>query len=91
THLSVAVQVSQGSADCGLGIYSAAKIYGLDFIPLCEEDYDFILRADMMDDPRTHAFLACLHHPDFAEKLTSMGGYTLDELGRIIEWRNTND
>lgn len=91
THLSVAVQVSQGSADCGLGIYSAAKIYGLEFIPLCEEDYDFIIRADMMDDPRMLALLACLRHPDFTKKLTELGGYTLDELGHINEWRNPHD
>ena len=34
THTAVAAQIAGGTADCGLGILSAARIYGLDFIPV---------------------------------------------------------
>lgn len=37
THTSVAAQIACGSADVGMGIYSAAKLYDLDFIPICIE------------------------------------------------------
>lgn len=40
THTSVAAQIASGSADVGMGIYSAAKLYDLDFIPICIEEYD---------------------------------------------------
>lgn len=87
THLSVAVQVAQDSADCGLGIYSAAKIYQLDFIPLCEEEYDFVVRGDFMDDPRLKAFLTILRSETFARELEAMGGYKTDGIGTIIPWK----
>ncbi len=87
THLSVAVQVAQDSADCGLGIYSAAKIYQLDFIPLCEEEYDFVVRSDFMEDPRILAFLKILKSPCFANELKAMGGYTLDGIGETVPWK----
>ena len=37
THTSVAAQIVSGSADAGMGIYSAAKLYDLDVIPICIE------------------------------------------------------
>ena len=43
THNSVAVQIAGGSADAGMGIYSAAKLYDLDFIPVCVEEYDLLI------------------------------------------------
>ncbi|MBQ3889576.1 MAG: molybdopterin biosynthesis protein, partial [Clostridia bacterium] len=45
THTAVAATVAAGNARVGLGIYSAAKMYGLDFIPLCDEEYDFLVAA----------------------------------------------
>lgn len=89
THLSIAVQVAQGSADCGLGIYSAAKIYQLDFIPLCDEEYDFVVRGDFMDDPRMKAFLQILTSEAFARNLRAMGGYTTEGIGEITPWKGT--
>ena len=87
THLSLAVQIAQGSADCGLGIYSAAKIYHLDFVPLCDEEYDFVVRSDFMEDPRMKAFLKILRSEEFSSKLNALGGYTSDKIGEIIPWK----
>lgn len=84
THLSVAVQIAQGSADAGLGIYSAAKIYGLDFIPVCEEDYDFIMPAQFIDSVRLHKLLSILKSDEFKNRLLKMGGYRLEDCGKII-------
>jgi len=38
-HLSVAFSVSTGLADVGVGIEKAAKIVGIDFVPLITEQY----------------------------------------------------
>lgn len=43
THTSVAAQIANDTADAGMGILSAAKIYGLDFIPICLEQYDLLI------------------------------------------------
>lgn len=51
THTSVAAQIACGSADVGMGIYSAAKLYDLDFIPICIEEYDLIIPDHAWDSP----------------------------------------
>ena len=84
THLSVAVQIAQGSGDCGMGITSAAKIYGLDFIPICEEDYDIVTRRTMLENPKMIAFLDVLRSESFQTELTAMGGYRIDHIGELI-------
>ncbi len=84
THLSVAVQVAQGSADAGLGIYSAAKVYGLGFIPVCEEDYDFIIPKQIIDTVHVQKFLDIIKSEEFRQRLLSIGGYRLEDCGNII-------
>lgn len=83
THLSVAVQIASGSADAGLGIYSAAKVYGLDFIPVCWEQYDFILREESLREEPVQHFLQMLQTNSFAKTLEDMGGYQWEGIGTI--------
>ncbi len=56
THMAVAISVKSGVADTGLGVYSAAKAMELDFIPLANEQYDFLIPAEYLDDERLSAF-----------------------------------
>lgn len=77
THTSVAALIAAGNADAGLGIYSAAKMYGLDFIPLCNEEYDFLIAEKYVDDEKVRAFLSVLGSEEFKERLSSLGGYTV--------------
>ena len=84
THTSVAAQIVSGSADAGMGIYSAAKLYDLDFIPICSEEYDLIIPDHAWDTPQVAQLLATLKSDAFREKILSMGGYTLDAPGQII-------
>ncbi|MCX7772428.1 MAG: molybdopterin biosynthesis protein, partial [Clostridia bacterium] len=81
THLAVAVQIASAGADCGMGIYSAAQAYGLDFIPICKERYDFVIPESALEDPRTRAFFSALTSDDFKDRLERLGGYTLDNPG----------
>ena len=41
--MAVAVNVLTGAADCGLGIFAAAKALDLDFVPLAHERYDLVI------------------------------------------------
>ena len=85
THTSVAAQIVSGSADVGMGIYSAAKLYELDFIPVCIEEYDLIIPDSAWETPAVKKLLETLKSEQFKEKLTALGGYTVDNPGEIIE------
>lgn len=84
THSLVAAQIACGSADVGMGIYSAAKIYGLDFIPLCIEEYDLIVPDYAWNTSRVQEMLTVLKSEAFRDKVLSMGGYTVENPGEII-------
>ncbi len=83
THTAVAAQIKAQSADCGLAIYSVARLYDLDFIPVCEEQYDLLVSFDALERPQVRAFLQTLSTPAFSLRLEKLGGYRLDKPGRI--------
>lgn len=84
THTSVAAQIANGSADAGMGIYSAAQLYDLDFLPICIEEYDLIITDHAWETPVVQQLIATLKSPAFREKMLAMGGYTVDHPGEII-------
>lgn len=77
THTSVAALIASGSADAGLGIYSAAKMYGLDFIEVCNEEYDFLVGEKHIDNPMVKAFFEVLQSDELKKRIEKMGGYNL--------------
>lgn len=85
THTSVAAQVASNSADAGMGIYSAAQNYGLDFLPVCVEEYDLIIPDTAFETAMVQQMLETLKSEAFQQKIRSMGGYTIDRPGEIIE------
>lgn len=77
THTAVAALIAAGNGDCGLGIYSAAKMYDLDFIEICIEEYDVLISEQAYSTAQVKAFLALLGSEEFKKRLSEMGGYTL--------------
>jgi len=77
THTAVAAQIASGNADCGLGIYSAAKMYDLDFIPVSVEQYDFLVSANVLENEAVKAFFEILRSDELKTRLERMGGYEL--------------
>jgi putative molybdopterin biosynthesis protein len=86
THMAVAAAVKGGSADAGMGIASAAKALGLDFIPLGEEEYDFAVLPNFLELDGMKIFLDILMSKDFHERLEQLavGSYTWERAGEII-------
>ena len=84
THTAVAAQIAAGTADAGLGIFSAAKLYGLDFIPVCNEEYDLLARRESLDEPLVQRFIEVLRGEEFRERLEGLGGYVIGEIGEVI-------
>ncbi len=69
THTAVATAVKQGRADAGLGLGVVAELYGLDFIPLTWEHYDFLILRDRLGKEDVSRFISCLRDHVFMEKL----------------------
>lgn len=83
THTAVAALVEAGSADAGMGIYSAAKMYGLGFVPVCEEQYDLLVPDYAWDTPMVRSLIATLQSDAFRARMEELGGYRVDQPGRV--------
>jgi putative molybdopterin biosynthesis protein len=73
SHNAVAAAVAQGRADWGIAIESVAGLYGLGFLPLMPEDYDFLLVEQRADRPAIAAFLAALRDPAVHQRIRALG------------------
>jgi putative molybdopterin biosynthesis protein len=84
THLDTGLEVLSGKADIGLGIHAVARILGLDFIPLREERFDFIMRKELFGESRVQVFLHFLRSKELIEYSRRLAGYDLKDAGNII-------
>lgn len=75
THMAVAAAVESGTADVGVGVYSAAKAMGMDFIPIGNEEYDFAVSREYVNSPMIQGFTEILHSDEFRKILEELGGY----------------
>ncbi len=73
SHNAVAAAVAQGRADWGVAISSVAALYGLGFLPLAPEHYDFLLVDSRRERPGVQAFLAALQEPSTKEQIRALG------------------
>ena len=85
THNAVAVQIAGDSADAGMGIWSAARLYGLDFLPICVEEYDLLVPEKVWNSNLVKQLICTLKSDAFKTRIEAMGGYTLDRPGEIID------
>ncbi len=84
THMAVAVSVLSGKADAGLGILSAARALGLDFIPVCEERYDLLIPEECLQHPVMKEVLDCLSSTEFKREVEALGGYSTRDTGKVF-------
>ena len=84
THMAVAVDVLSGVADCGMGIFAAAKALDLDFIPIEKEEYDLLIPEDFLADPKIKTILEIIKTPHFRKRVEQMGGYDAKRSGELI-------
>lgn len=73
SHNAVAAAVGQGRADWGIAIEQVAKLYGLGFLPLTPEHYDFLLVDARRERPAVRAFLRALRDPATQERIRAAG------------------
>lgn len=73
SHNAVAVAVAQERADWGVAIETMAKFYGLGFLPLQEELYDFIIPTARFERPAVRRFRELLSNPAVIDDLARLG------------------
>jgi putative molybdopterin biosynthesis protein len=73
SHNAVAAAIAQGRADWGVAIEPVAKMYGLGFLPLAPEHYDFLLVERRRERPAVQAFLESLRAEPTRRKIRAIG------------------
>jgi putative molybdopterin biosynthesis protein len=62
-----------------VAIEAVARMYGLGFLPLAPEDYDFLLVDSRRERPAVQAFLAALRDPRTRERIRALGMQPADD------------
>ena len=73
SHNAVAAAVEQQRADWGVGIAPVAKLYGLGFIPVAPEHYDFLVVESRGERPAVKAFFAALRDDKTRARIKALG------------------
>jgi putative molybdopterin biosynthesis protein len=73
SHNAVAAAIAQGRADWGVAIEPVARLYGLGFLPLSPEEYDFLLVEGRRDRPAVQAFLSALRDGRTRDRIIALG------------------
>ena len=73
SHNAVAAAIVQGRADWGVTIETVARQYGLGFLPLQEEHYDFLIPKSRLERPSVRRFIALLQEAEVREHLAEIG------------------
>ncbi|WP_078431593.1 helix-turn-helix transcriptional regulator [Metabacillus halosaccharovorans] len=84
SHLSVASSISSGEADVGVGTEKAAKIVGLDFIPLITERYDLVMINNKENNEILNILTDVLNSASFKKEIQALGDYDISQTGQII-------
>ena len=79
SHNAVAASVAQGRADWGVAIATVAKLYGLGFLEVAPEHYDFLVVESRRSRPAVQAFLAALHDNATRERIAALGMKPADD------------
>lgn len=86
SHAAVAAAVAMGKADVGLGIKAAAEKYGLGFIPVVDEHYDFAVNVERLGKRVVKVFIGTLRSEEFKQRLMSgcPGLMPTEQTGEVV-------
>jgi molybdopterin molybdotransferase/putative molybdopterin biosynthesis protein len=73
SHNAVAAAIAQRRADWRVAIEPVVKLYGIGFLPVAPEYYDFLLVESRAGRPAVQAFLAALREPATRERIRALG------------------
>lgn len=83
-HLAAAYAVASGWADCCVATGSSARAFGLDFIPLQAERYDFVMRRATLGEPPVARLMDLLQRAALRRRLEQFAGYDTALTGSVL-------
>ena len=69
----------------GVAIEPVARLYGLGFLPLSPEHYDFLLVENRRGRPAVQAFLAALRSEPVRERIRALGMRPMPDFALTVE------
>jgi putative molybdopterin biosynthesis protein len=84
THLAVAAAVAGGRVDVGLGVLSAARALGMDFVPLRNEQYDLVIPRAFYESDLLQPLLTLIRSATFRQQVEALGGYDVTMMGEVV-------
>ena len=85
SHLTMAAAIAAGEADLAIGTERISRqIENLDFIPLLEERFDFVIKKDMMEAEAVQKLIKICSDPAFRKEIAHFSGNDYRDLGKII-------
>ena len=83
TGSDIAQAIRADHADLGIATRAVAAGAGLDFVPLCMEHFDLVMRQRDYFRPPLQALVALLREPRFAARARELGGLDVSGAGRV--------
>ncbi|WP_104203049.1 substrate-binding domain-containing protein [Billgrantia saliphila] len=83
THSAVAAYIAAGMADVGFGVEAAARLFGLEFLPLAHEHYMLVCQRRSLADPSVKRLLEMIRSEPFLEAVAELPGYSPDHCGEV--------
>ena len=85
SHLTMAAAIAAGEADLAIGTERISRqIENLDFIPLLEERFDFVIKKEMLETEALQKLIKVLNMPAFRKEIAHFSGNDYRDLGKII-------
>jgi putative molybdopterin biosynthesis protein len=79
SHNAVAAAIAQNRADWGFAIEPVARLYGLGFLPVAPEEYDFIMVESWRERPGVKAFREVLRDEATRNRILALGMRPADD------------
>ena len=85
SHLTMAAAIAAGEADLAIGTERISRqIEDLDFIPLLEERYDFVIKKELMETEAVQKLMKVLQMSAFRKEIAHFSGNDYRDLGKVI-------
>ena len=85
SHLTMAAAIAAGEADLAIGTERLSRqIENLDFIPLLEERFDFVIKKEILETAAAKKLMKVLLDPAFRKEISHFSGNDYLDLGKII-------
>ena len=85
SHLTMAAAIAAGEADLAIGTERISRqIENLDFIPLMEERFDFVIKKELFGTEAVQKLMKVLQSSAFRREIAHFSGNDYRDLGNII-------